>query len=442
MGHFMKLSNMPIFLFALMLSLVLSPRATLASDLSLQEAVQRAVTSNPNLAESRGGIAVAEQGVASAIGRHYPRLSLDGYITQRQDPIAYIPAQSKTISARFSDSYAALGPVLTLNLYQGGQVENGVKLAELRQKMQEESFTLNRNDLIANTVATYNKILQLQALAASSGRAVQALEEQQKNARLLFELGRIARVDLLKVDVQKVNEEQRLLALHEALKNAASALYTLMGESVGPDTPALQLTDKLAQAEQQTDFMSGLALARNNPRYQLSQKGVYDAELNRELTFGKMLPTVNALAGFSEQFGFNPNYSSGVWFAGATLSLPLFDRSSYADLSRENLQIERARQKLHGVENQIRLDLQVAQASLTESRKRIAATEQAVEQARESFRIEQKKYATGAGIMADLLLAQAAEAQAEANYTQALFDYTTAILDWHKASGDMEVYLK
>jgi hypothetical protein len=44
--------------------------------------------------------------------------------------------------------------------------------------------------------------------------------------------------------------------------------------------------------------------------------------------------------------------------------------------------------------------------------------------------------------MADLLLAQSAEAQAVANNTQALFDYTIAQLEWHKASGDMEVYLQ
>jgi len=361
---------------------------------------------------------------------------------QRQDPIAYIPAQSTTIPARFSDSYAALGPLLTLNLYQGGQVMNGVKLAELRQRMQEESFILSRNELIANTVATYNKILQLISLTESSRRAVAALEEQRKNAGLLFEVGRIARVDLLKVEVQKVNEEQRMLALNEALKNAGSALHTLMGVSVSVDMPQLQLTDKLVPADVIADFENGLALARNNSRFQLSQKAVHDAELNRELTFGKLLPTVNALAGFSQQFGFNPNYNNGVWFAGATLTIPLFDRSSYADLSRDTLQIDRTKQKLQGVENQIRLDLLAAQASLTESGKRIAATQQAVEQSRESFRIEQVKYAAGSGIMADLLLAQSAEFQSEANYTQALFDYNSAILDWHKASGDMEVYLQ
>ena len=412
-----------------------------AESLTLKESVRRAVTNNPTMAEARAGVSSAEMSIESANGRNYPRLTLEGSVNQRQDPIPYIPAQSLKIMAHYSDSYASLGPVLTIPLYQGGQVMNGVRLAEVRKRIQDDNLQLTRNDLIANTIATYNKILQLTALKESSQRAVAALEEQRKNAQRLFDLGRIARVDLLKVEVQEVNEEQRLLALTEALKNASSTLSTLMGEAVGPEAEPLQLADKLSVVDIQADFESGLSLAKSNPRFQFYSKSVDDADLNRKLAFGKFLPTLNAVAGYQQQFGFNPNYNDGVWYVGATLSLPLFDRTSYADFSREGFQKERATQKLRSVENQIRLDLRVAQSSMAESRKRIAATRQAVEQSRESFRIEQEKYNTGAGVMADLLLAQAAEAQAEANFTQALFDYNTAILDWHKASGDMEVYL-
>ena len=437
----MKLFHSQHMFLLITLCIGLSTLQAYAEPLTLKEAVRRAVANNPTMADSLAGVSSAEKAVESAYGRNYPRLTLEGSINQRQDPIPYIPAQSLKVIPHYSDSYASLGPVLTIPLYQGGQVMNGVRLAEVRKRIQDDSLQLTRNDLIANTIATYNKILQLTALKESSQRAVAALDEQQKNAQRLYDLGRIARVDLLKVEVQKVNEEQRLLALNEALKNASFTLHTLMGESVGPESEPLQLADKLTVVDIQADFEAGLSLAKNNPRFQFYSKSVDDADLNRKLAFGKFLPTLNAVAGYQQQFGFNPSYNDGVWYVGATFSLPLFDRTNYADLSREGFQKERAAQKLKSVENQIRLDLRIAQSSMAESRKRIAATRQAVEQSRESFRIEQEKYNTGAGIMADLLLAQAAEAQAEANYTQALFDYNTAILDWHKASGDMEVYL-
>lgn len=423
--------------------LVLSvPCAAWAEGLTLHEAVARAVANNPSLAEARAAVTVAEQGVVSAFGKHYPRLTFEASIGKRQDPIPFIPAQRVNIPAHFSDSYAYLGPVLTIPFYQGGQVMQGVRLAEVRQRMQEDSAIITRNELIANTVATYNKILQLQALVTASQQAVAALEQQQANAKLMFDLGRIARVDLLKVEVQKTNEAQRLLALQEGLKNASTTLRALMGEAVDTSSTQLKLADRLEPHDKQVDFEAGLALAKSKPKFKLFAKAVEDADTSRKLALGKLLPTVSGVAGYQQQYGFNPNYNDGVWYLGASLSIPIFDRSNYADVSRERLQKERAQQKLKAVENQIRLDLQVAMASLTESKKRIEATGLAVEQSRESFRIEQKKYNEGSGTMADLLLAQAAQSQAEANHTQALFDYNTAILDWHKASGDMEAYLK
>ena len=422
--------------------LLLLPLVAQAGSLSLQQAVRQTVDHNPVLAESRTATAVAKQGITAARGRHLPRLTLEASISQRSESTAFIPAQSATVPPRFSDSYAFLGPVLTLPLYQGGQVQAAVRLAELRNGMQQDSTVITRNELIANTVATYAKCLQLQTLVTASQAALDALNRQRNDARLKYELGRIARVDLLKVEVQQANEEQRLLALQEGLKNAGSALRSLMGEAVGPTDPPLQLADRLLPHELQPDFEAGLTLAKSKSKFQLYTKGVADADASSRLALGKLLPTLQATAGYQQQLGFNPHFSDGIWYVGGGLSLPLFDRSSYAELARERLQKQRAEQKLRSVEQQIRLELLQASSSIAETRKRIAATRLAVAQAAESFRIEQEKFNQGAGTMADLLLTQSAEAQAVANHTQALFDQTVAALNWYKASGDMEVYLQ
>ena len=44
--------------------------------------------------------------------------------------------------------------------------------------------------------------------------------------------------------------------------------------------------------------------------------------------------------------------------------------------------------------------------------------------------------------MADMLLAQAADVTAAANYAQALFDYNAALVAYRRATGTMEEYLK
>ena len=157
---------------------------------------------------------------------------------------------------------------------------------------------------------------------------------------------------------------------------------------------------------------------------------------------GKMLPTVNAIAGYLDQYGFNPRFDQGSWFVGAVLNIPLFDRSLYADRARERILQLRAEQRLKTVDNQLRLDIETSSSSLADSRSRVTTAERVVEQADESFRIEQEKYRLGAGAMVDLLLAQAADVTAVANYTQALYDYNAAVVAYRKATGTLEEYLK
>ena len=411
--------------------------------LRLKECLTTALAKNPIYVESSLAIKSAEESVTSAKGRHWPRLSLDSAFMGRKDPFPYIQAQSTKIPPHFSDAYSSLGLTLTIPIYQGGQVSTGVSLAEVRRDIQVLASRQTKNDVIANTVNAYNKILQLQELLKASGAQVKALEEQAKNTRLLLDVGRVARVDLLKVEVQLANERQRLLATDEGLKTASATLRYLMGEGPKAENPLPPLADRLVAGDFRVDFESGLNVAHERrPEYLSAKKAVEEAKLNRRLALGKLLPTINVIASDTYLAGYSPGYHDTIWVTGVTLSLPLFDRLLYADLSRESIQVERASKRLVATDNQIGLDISNAVASVTESRNRVSATEKAVAQGEESFRIEQLKYETGAGSMVDLLLAQAASINAIANYTQALFDYNAAVVAYRRATSTLEEYIQ
>jgi outer membrane protein TolC len=180
----MKKTAMFFPLAVLVLTMSLATACPAQSEgLSLRECVNRALTQNPLVAEGRLGVEAGSQGLLRARGKNLPRLSLDMNYVLRQDPVPFIPAQAILIPAHFSDEYAAWGVILTLPVYQGGQISNNVDLATVRRDLQEYSLARTRNDLIANTVNTYNKILQLLALREASTASVTALEEQIKHAQ-------------------------------------------------------------------------------------------------------------------------------------------------------------------------------------------------------------------------------------------------------------------
>jgi len=412
-------------------------------ELTLKDCLEKAISHNPLVAESELGVEAGAEGVNSAWGKHLPRLSFDANYNQREDPVPFIPAQSTTIPAHFSDTYAAWTALLAVPLYQGGQIAANVELARVRQELQIHSLAQTRNDLIANTVNTYNKLLQLQQLREASRASTAALEEQFKNAQMLFNVERIARVDLLKVQVQLANEQQRLLALDEAVFTTGATLRYLMGEESTPGAAPPRLADSLTMPEPPAVSPDGQNLLwKSRPEYKAMEGAVREAELARRTVLGRLLPSLSAAAGYTRQFGFQPSYEQPDWFFGIQVSVPLFDRSLYADLAREEIQQRRTQERLSAVSHQLQLDLDNSLASIRESSRRVETARQVIEQARESFRIEQIKVGSGAGTMSDLLLAQAAEITAEANLSQALFDYNAALVAYHKASGTLEDYLK
>ncbi|MBW4055686.1 MAG: TolC family protein [Proteobacteria bacterium] len=427
----------------LLLTVLLAVPAMAEERLTLKEALGRALERNPLMTEAHLGVDAGVEGIAGSRGKHWPKLSLNLAYNRLQDPVPYIPAQSTVIPAHFSDDYASLGLLLSLPIYQGGQIVTTVRISKVRRDLQQISLTLTRNELIANTVNTYHKLLQLQQLRDASTAAVTALETQVKNAGQLFDVGRIARVDLLKVEVQLANERQRQLTVDEALATTGATLRYLMGDDPSSNGEPLLLADALAMSgDRSAAAAEELKPWSGRPEYQAAVLGVKEADLSRTLSFGKFLPTVNAVAGYTDQYGFTPWYRDASWYFGLQASIPLFERSLYADFRRDTILKEKSVARQQVVEQQLRLDLTTAAASLRESANRVTTARQAIEQAHESFRIEQEKYGAGAGTMSDLLLAQSADMTAEANLSQAIFDYTAAQVAWRKANGTLEEYLK
>lgn len=429
--------------FACALGLVSLPVPVLGQALTLRQVLTRVVTHNPQLAEAKLGLDASDRSVLSAWGKRLPRLSTDAAFTRREDPLPYIPATSPTTPAHFSDEFAAWSGVLTLPLYQGGQLAANVALARVRRDIQGFIVTQTRNELLANTVNAYNKLLQLLRLRDAIRASTAALEEQVKNARLLYAVERIARVDLLKVEVQLANEQQRLLALDEGVSTASATLTYLMGDDPSAGTPLIALADSLAMPDSSLVFVAGEKRDwTRRPEYRTASSGIRVAQLNQRSALGKLLPSLSGIGGYTRQFGYRPVYADGNWFFGFQASLPLLDGSLFADLSREQVLQRQAKERLRAVDNQLGLELTNALTSLRESAHRVTTARHVIEQARESFRIEQLKYDSGAGTVSDLLLAQAAWATAEANLSQALFDYNAALVSYHKATGTMEEYIK
>lgn len=83
-------------------------------------------------------------------------------------------------------------------------------------------------------------------------------------------------------------------------------------------------------------------------------------------------------------------------------------------------------------------EIKDALSRIKEARHRFETSRIALNTSKESFRIEELKYETGAGTITDSLLAQAAWLRTRANMLQALFDFHDAVADYRLALGTID----
>ncbi|RPJ82289.1 MAG: hypothetical protein EHJ94_02445 [Deltaproteobacteria bacterium] len=192
-SHFSLFRKIPVYV-AIFLGIA---SFSSADTLSLADCLKEAIKNNPAVKEGELDINAGDKSISSARLRHLPKISLDGNYTRREEPTPYIPAKAITVPAHFSDEFASWQVVMTLPLYQGGQIQNNVRIAEIKKAVTESTFRLTKDEIIANTVTTYNKLLQLRKLKKAAEASVKALEEQLDITTMMYKSGRTAHHDLI-----------------------------------------------------------------------------------------------------------------------------------------------------------------------------------------------------------------------------------------------------
>ena len=155
-------------------------------------------------------------------------------------------------------------------------------------------------------------------------------------------------------------------------------------------------------------------------------------------------PTLSLFGSYGERWAANPSErppdsrdSEDVGKMGIGLEIPLFEGGrAQARIREERAKLAALQSRLRRLELQIRLEVETAQSNVTSAFERAQTTEKAIEQARESLRIEREKYELGKGAVLDVLDAQAALLEAETNYYRGLADLNIAIAQLQLAKGD------
>ncbi len=312
--------------------------------------------------------------------------------------------------------------------YKGASYIVHSKEREYERSWQELSFNLSR---VFYSLLTVDKTIRATKKTIESLRALKSEIDQK------VRVGRLAEVDLLKVDVSLSKTIDDLSKLQTLREDLMGELKRLMGYKGGNlelrDVPIKKVKRRnfdpehlLSTAYSSRADLKGIVQSIKGVGYRIkSIKASYLPEIDLKGSYTQQAPGDG---------GFVSDGNAGVY-----VSMPIFD-GLYRKGKTDKLSSERSRLEylLADKKLQIEKEVRTALENYRETLVRIDATKRSVEHAREVLRIEKLKYRLGRTTINFVLEAEGALLSARSLYYKAYYDNYIAEENIRLATGELK----
>ena len=406
-------------------------------ELNLEDAMQRACNTNPAIT-----IAGYERDSARAsynAARNSRWISISGtHSTQRsgyddyhqvKNNITGILSLSKEIGNAHANSLSASMPIFT-----GGKLNGTIKQAKAGYLISEQGLQKAYNDMRSTVTNGYFDMLQADNMQKLGRESVDRLADHLKNVEAQYEVGFVAKVDVLRSQVELANAKQSLIKAENAYQIAEANLNKIVGL---PMDTQLKLDNILVYTPYDNDMQYCLDYAaKHRPELEQAKQQVEAAKGALRVAISGHMPQVAATASQSWKDSNWPGDENGNWGVGVTVSMNIFDSGvTVSKIHGAEADLAKAHETYRDTVDAVNLDVRSNYLNLREAEKRIDTTKLAVSQAEEDYRIAQLRYMNGVGTNTDVLDAQVALTDAKTNYLQAMYDYNTCKTNLETAIG-------
>lgn len=312
-----------------------------------------------------------------------------------------------------------------LPIFTGGKLSGSIKQAKANYQYNEVGVQRTYNEMRSTVTDGYFNMLQADNIQKLSAESVTRLEDHLKNVQAQYDVGVVAKVDVLRSQVELANAKQTLIQAENTYQVAEANMNKIVGL---PMDTTLKLDNLLVYNAYDKNMDDCLAYAaEHRPELMQAKYGVDAAKGALMVARSGHMPQVAASA--TQQWSDSnwPGDEDGKWGVGVNVSLNVFDTGvTLSKIHGAEADLKKAEATYRDTVNAVNLDVRSNYLGLREAEKRISTTKLAVEQADEDYRIAQLRYMSGVGTNTDVLDAQVALTQAKTNYTKALYDYNTS----------------
>ena len=411
-------------MLALLLALqgVVSPTDSLPQ-ITLGEALQRSARLDPNYVAALGQVDNAVWGRRNAFAVFVLPSVTVGVNAQRSNPPGFIIAGDTVLvvktnwAAQLTARYDLFtGGQKFAELTRSGAALQGARADELRQRF--ATALLTESD--------YYAVLQNAELDRVTRERFRRAREQLAVARARVVSGAAVSTDSLNLRLELTRAQVAQLVQESALRISRLELGRRVGATGPVDAAPLDTAVARELPVTLADAISDAA--RQGPDYRIAAANERAASAAYRAELGNYLPRASlSFNAFSIDTTFYPNLSKQSSFTLA-ISLPIWNHGQRElALSRARVNKDIARARRQDMDRAVEHDVTAAYDAYVTARASAELATQGLTVARESFRVQQTRYQSGATTILDLLDAQVNLSQAEADLVQARYGTRLAL---------------
>lgn len=460
--------------------------------LSLADAVDIAVQHNPTFRQTANDHGPAAWGVRNAYASFLPTFSVGAGLN-------YTGSGSQNfLNQQFTQSSSTIGSSysLGLNWQLSGQTLTQPGVAKAQLHAADAAIDGARINLRSAVEQQYLAVLQAQAQVDLAQTQLKRNEEYLRLANARYQVGQATMLDVRQAQVAKGQSQVALLQAQQLVTVEKLRLFQQMGVPAPDDPSVVSLTDTFAVLEPTWKLHDLLAEAEaHNPDLGALRARESSAHWSEKAAKSQYLPSISVSAGwsgFTQQYtNVDPiianaqasaqsniqqcQYTNDHWANSAadqadcsllaftaqqaqqlrdansvfpfsftrqpfsarlSISLPIFTQFGRpSQVAQASANAEDAAEAVEARRLQVRTDVSQAYYTLMTAYQTIGIQDTNRTAAREQLRLATERYRVGSGTFFELLDAQVAAQQAEADYINAVYGYHKSVAALEAAVG-------
>lgn len=394
-----------------------------AQTITLDRALELALVTNPQLAQSSASLVNAGNSRQRAWGSFLPNVSMRSGTSvsssQRFD------SNTNRIVTGSSNNYNA-GLSASYQLFQGGRKFHELDRSAFAYNEAEARLQTQRFNVLLQTRTLFINALRQADLVRVAEATRDRAEESLSAARSRFEVGSTIRSDTLRARLELVNARQSVLQAQNQLRGTQFSLGRQVGIN-GPVVPAAP-PEGMDPAPLRLGEAEIIALAEAaSPAVRAAAAASAVARSSVNNARAAYLPNLSVSSSYNwsnrERSFTGGNTSWSVSFSGSYTLFDGFGREISVSQASQSRRVSRLSEE--DARRGVRQDVDAALRTLETQEEAITIAMEAVRIAEEDLRIIRLRYPDEATIL-DVIASQDALAQAEINLIGARYDYSIA----------------